>query len=236
MFMCPELFVLACATMLALGFLSIREPRCSRCGRADVLWDCVLCREAALVRAVWQVVLLRVARRDGFVAAHVVDRVLLFCGSPCFQRRVLAMSDMLRGPPWTLSPFFQLDQVFDAVLHQMLPVPRPRRPRRVLGWGLPTVWGRPGHRRNDVSFFVLSRHIAGFIVPRHLVRRCSCQPCQLVDVRAWRRCSVCTNAVLLDLCLGFGRSGMVDRSCLPSRDHDDDEQMSSQSRSSWEHW
>ena len=236
MFMCPELFVPACATMLALGFLSIREPRCSRCGRADVLWDCVHCREAALVRAVWQVVLLRVAPWGGLLTAHVVDRLLLFCGSHMFDQRVSMMSDALRGAPWTHSPFFQLDQVFDAVLHQMLPVPRSRRPRRGLGWGLPNVWGRPGHRGNDLQHFVLSRHIAGFIVPRKLVTSCSCQPRQEMDVGAWRRCSGCTHAVLLDLCLGFGLSGILDRSSLPSRDDDDNEQVLSKPRSSWEHW
>ena len=239
MFMCPELTFPACATMLAFALLSIRESRCSRCGRADVLWDCVFCREAALVRAVWQVVLLRVAPRGGFAAAHVVRDVLRFCGSPCFDYRVSAMSGMLRGGPWTHSPFFDLDQEFDAVLNQLLPVPRPRRPRSVdyCGGGFSNVWGRPGHCGNELVHFVLSRHIAGFIVPRKLLTWCSCQPRQLVDVGAWRRCSACTNAVLLELCLGLGRaSRMVDRSCLPSRDDDDDDQILSKPRSSWEYW
>ena len=239
MFVRPELIVPAFATMLALALLSNRPDRCSRCGRADLLWDCVFCREAGLVRAVWQVVLLRVVPRGGFVAADVVDRLLRLCGSPCFEYRVSAMSDFFRGGPWTHSPFFDLDQQFDAVLRQMVPVPRPRRPRPVhhRGGGLPNVWVLPGHRGNDLSYFVLSRHIAGFIVPRSFVTRCSCQPRQLVDVGAWRRCSACTNAVLRDLCLGFGRSSpMVDRSCLPSRDDDDDEQILSKPLSSWEHW
>ena len=222
--------------MLALALLSAREPRCSRCGRADLLWECVFCREAGLVRAVWQVVLLRVAPWGGFAAAHVVDRVLRFCGSPCFDQRVSGMSAMLRGGPWTHSPFFDLDQEFDAVLNQWLPLPRPRRPRPVRLGGFHA--GRPGHRGNDLAHFVLSRHIVGFIAPRTLLTRCSCQPVQLlVDVGTWRRCSACTNRVLLDLCLGFGRaSGVVDRARLPSRDDDDNHQILSKPRSSWEYW
>ena len=229
-----ELFVLACATMLP----STTTPRCSRCGRVDLFWECVFCREAGLVRSVWRVVLLQVARGGGYAAADVVDRVLRFCGSPCFEYRVNALSDFLRGGPWTYSPFFQLDQEFDAVLHQCLPIPRPRRLRPV-GYRLGgSHAGRPGHRGNDLAHFVLSRHIVGFIAPRKLLTRCSCQPVQLlVDVGTWRRCSACMNGVLLDLCVGFGRaSRVVDRDRLPSRDDDDNHQILSKPRSSWEYW
>jgi hypothetical protein len=218
---------------------SLTPDCCSRCGRPDLFWECFFCREAGLVRAVWQVVLLQVAPTGGYAAADVADRVLQFCGSPCFEHRVERMSTFLRGPPWTNSPFCQMDRECDDVLCQDLPIPRPRRPlcagHRLGGFHT----GRPGHRGNDSCYFGLSRHIAGFLVPRGLRTRCSCQSVQkLVPGDSWSRCSSCNNAVMLDIC----HSPVVDRARLPSRDdddvgrHRDTDQILTDPRSSWEHW
>ena len=212
---------------------------CSRCGRVDLFWECVFCREAGLVRAVWQVVLLQVAPNGGYSAADVADRVLRFCGSPCFEHRVERMSSFLRGPAYTHSICYDMDREFDGVLYQVLPIPRPRRVRPLGQYRLGLHAGRPGHRWNDPVYFVLSRHIAGFLAPRGLRTQCSCHSVQkLADVGTWSRCSSCTNGVMLDIC----HSPAVDRARLPSRDdddvgrHRDTDQILTDPRSTWEHW
>ena len=219
---------------------SISPDCCSRCGRPDRFWECFFCREAGLVRAVWQVVLLQVAPTGGYAAAGVADRVLRFCGSPCFSHRVEAMSSFLRGPAYTFSRFFEMDRECDGVMYQVLPIPRPRRVRPVGQYRLGVYAGRPGHRGSDAHHFVLSRHIAGFLVPRGLRTRCSCQAVQRRNhAGVWSWCSWCTNAAMLDIC----HSPPVDRARFPSRDDDDDvgrdgdtDQILTDPRSSWEHW
>jgi hypothetical protein len=167
--------------------------------------------------------------------------VLLFCGSPCFQHRVEALASLLRGPVFTHSVFYEMDREFDGV-RQGPPIPRRRRVRylgQFSGLGLHAGW--PGYRRNDPVYFVLSRYIAGFLAPRgQQSTRCDCYSVQkLVDVGTWSRCSLCTNAVMLDIC----HSLVVDRARLPSRGDDDDvgrdgdtHQILTHPRSVWEHW
>ena len=179
---------------------------CDRCGRALSFGHCHECREARLVRLVWQVVLWRLA--PGGLAAYVVGRVLGFCGSPLFEKRVMVMSDMLRGGPWTHSPFYVLDREFGVVLSQgPLTLPVPRRPS-VAGvetrGGLSTA-GLPGHRGNDLGYFDLSRHIVVFIAPRITasLARCVCKPKQRrAERREWLRCGACTHGALLEICFG----------------------------------
>ena len=217
---------------------AITQDFCSRCGRSGLFWDCCYCREAGLVRSVWQVVLLRIRPTGGYVAADVAHRVLILCGSPCFQTRVEGLSKFLRGPPYTYSIFNDMDRDFDDVLRLRLPIPRSRfgclfGPRFV---GLRS--GGPGHRRTDACFFVLSRHIVGLLAPRGLRTRCCCHSVQRrSNVGQWAWCSFCTNAVMLDIC----HSVVVDLGRLPSLARDDrrdgdTEQILTQPCSSWEHW
>jgi len=192
------------------------------------------------------VVLWRVTSQAEFLAEHVVGRVLRFCGSPLFQTRVSRMADMLRGAAYTDSPFLQFNREFDAVLHQSLPLPHPRRPRLLGSDGhhLRSYLsaGLPGHRGTDLCYFTLSQHIVGFIAPR-IAESLTCCVCELgqrrADVGEWRRCAACTNGALLDICFGPGRvSPVPDRAILPPCDDDGDENLVQlvPEGSPWERW